>query len=443
MPGSEGKKRFKIFTLGCKVNQWESAYFRTALEDAGWKEADEGEVYDVAIINTCIVTQRASHQSRQAIRRFIRDNPNAIVVATGCYAQAYPDELTKIRGLAAVVGNTLKPSLPSLLTREGEKGVKGCLVEGFGGRGPLDPIEAFKFGNRSRAYLKIQDGCQAYCSYCIIPKARGPYRSLEAGHVLRMLAGLARKGFREVVLTGIHLGKYGVDLHPQMRLVDLLRSIGKERLPIRIRLSSIEPGEIEDELIEMVAEEPWLCRHLHVPLQSGDPGILKAMARAYSPAQFSALMIKIRERIPLAAIGVDVMVGFPGETEQAFGRTYELIEHLPISYLHVFPFSPRNGTPAARLSHRVPPKEVKRRASILRELGRYRREEFWRSCIGKELEVLVEGRPQGKAGMVRGVTDNYISVCFPQPDGRPGDMVRLTLRQDHVGWQNEKSCFHP
>ena len=443
MPYSKEKRKFKIFTLGCKVNQWESAYFRTALEDAGWEEAGEGEAYDVAIINTCIVTQRASHQSRQALRKFIRDNPNALVVATGCYAQAYPDELIKIEGLGAVVGNTLKPSLPSLLTREGEGRVLGCLVEQFEGRSPLVPVEAFKFGERTRAYLKIQDGCEAHCSYCIVPKARGPYRSLEVGHVLRMLAGLAEKGFREVVLTGIHLGKYGVDLHPQVGLVELLRSIKRERLPIRIRLSSIEPGEIEDDLIEMVAGEPWLCRHLHIPLQSGDPAILKAMARTYSPAQFRALMVKIRDHIPLAALGVDVMVGFPGETEEAFRHTYDLIKDLPISYLHVFPFSPRRDTPAARLAHRVPPEEVKRRASMLRELGRYKRKEFWQACIGKEFETLVEGRPHGKGGMVRGITDNYISVCFPRPDARPGDLVRLTLKHDHVGWQNGDRCFHP
>ncbi len=443
MPPEREKKTFAIFTLGCKVNQWESAFFRTALENGGWKEVSEDDEYEVAIVNTCIVTQKASHQSRQGIRRFIRNNPKAIVVATGCYAQVYPDELKNIEGLDLILGNTLKHALPSMVMVRGAQIPRRCLVEPFEGRGPLVPLEVIRFGERTRAYLKIQEGCESYCTYCIVPKARGPYKSLEPAHVLIMLDRLVREGYKEVVLTGIHLGKYGVDLKPQTNLVDLLQAIGRKKFPLRVRLSSIEPGEVEEGLIEMVASEIWLCRHLHIPLQSGDTQILRAMGRAYTPDQYRDLINKIKERIPLAAIGADVMVGFPGEDEVAFQNTYNLIKDLPISYLHVFPFSTRKNTPAAKLENRVQPEVIKHRTAALRELGRSKRSEFWEACIGKEFEVLVEGKKTGRHELVQGVTDNYISVYFSSPTAAPGDLVVLRLEPSHVQWQEAEPFLHP
>ena len=443
MPSEKGKKTFIIFTLGCKVNQWESAYIRTALENGGWKEVSEHDEYDVAIVNTCIVTQRASHQSRQAIRRFIRYNPKAIVVATGCYAQVYPDELRNIEGLDLILGNTQKHTLPSMVM-DGAGQMQGlCLVEPFEGRGPLIPLETIRFGERTRAYLKIQEGCESYCTYCIVPKARGPYKSLEPAHVLIMLDKLVQEGYKEVVLTGIHLGKYGVDLQPQTSLVDLLQAIGRKKLPLRVRLSSIEPAEVEERLIEILGSESWLCRHLHIPLQSGDSQILRAMGRTYTPDQYRDLICKIKERIPLAAIGADVMVGFPGESEAAFQNTYNLIKELPISYLHVFPFSPRKNTPAAKFKNRVQPEVIKHRTAALRELGRSKRSEFWEACLGKEFEVLIEGKKTGTHELVRGVTDNYISVHFPSPTAGPGDIVVLRLERSHVRWQEGEPFLHP
>jgi len=436
------KKTFRIFTLGCKVNQWESAFLRTALKDRGWKEAEEGRACEVAIVNTCIVTQTASHQSRQAIRRFIRENPGAVVVAAGCYAQVYPEELGAIEGLSLIVGNTLKPALPELLI----KGVSGngpqYLVDPFKDRRPLEPLRVRDFAERTRAFLKIQDGCEAYCSYCIVPRARGPYRSLAAHYVLRELEHLAMQGYREVVLTGIHLGKYGADLHPRTNLVDLLRQIGAERLPLRIRLSSLEPGEIDDALVEMVATEPWLCRHFHVPLQSGDAKVLTAMSRTYAPREYEALILKIKEKVPLAAIGADVMVGFPVEGEREFANTFNLVKDLPVSYLHVFPFSPRKGTPAEKLGSPVPPGVVKQRAKAMRELGLIKRSEFWNSCLGKEFEILVHAREKVDSLIVRGLTDNYISVRFPS-DRRPGELVKLVLDEKWLSKDTGPSTFHP
>ncbi len=445
MRSEKEKKTFVIFTLGCKVNQWESAYFRTALENGGWKEVSVDEGYDVAIVNTCIVTQKASHQSRQAIRRFIRSNPKATVVATGCYAQAYPNELEKIKGLRMIVGNRLKDILPSIIMGDDYLSGRRFLVDQFDkGRRPLVPMKASKFGERTRAYLKIQDGCESCCTYCIVPRARGPYRSLEPGHVLKMLGSLAEEGYKEVVLTGIHLGKYGVDLQPETNLVRLLEAIGRENLPLRIRLSSIEPGEVEKGLIEMMESETWLCRHFHIPLQSGDFRILKAMGRTYTPEQYCELIGKIKDSIPLAAIGVDVIVGFPGETERAFQNTCDVIKDIPVSYVHVFPFSPRKDTPAAMLPDKVQPEVIKDRAAALREIGKLKRNEFWRSCIGQQFQVLVEGTDPAKGYVLgRGLTDNYITLRFVSSKAKAGDLVTIVLEKSHLGWEQAERSLHP
>ncbi len=426
------KKTFKIFTLGCKVNQWESAYIASSLEDMGWKPTSLDAPCTLAIVNTCIVTQKAAHQSRQAIRKMIRENPNAMVVVTGCYAQVYPQELRDIPGVGGVVGNTWKHLIPSLI-REGrftEKSV--CLVSPFDKRGALEPLLVRRFMGRTRAYLKIQDGCEVFCSYCIVPKGRGPYRSLEPAHVISMLEALAAEGFREVVLTGIHLGKYGVDLQAPISLVGLLHRIGERRFPLRIRLSSVEPGEVTEELIDLVGSESWLCRHFHIPLQSGDRGILEKMNRNYTPQDYEALIRMIRTRIPLAAIGADVMIGFPGETDMAFRHTYDFVSNIPISYLHVFPFSPRQGTPAAFFPGQVPPHVAKQRGSALRRLGQKKREDFMKSCLGKEFEILVEGWSSRNAGLMQGLTDNYLRVQFSATHCQEGDLITLTLAQHHL-----------
>jgi len=434
-------KTFKIFTLGCKVNQWESAFFRTALEDMGWEEARE-DPCGLAIVNTCIVTQKASHQSRQAIRRFIRENPGALVVAAGCYAQVYPEELGEIEGLDMIIGNTLKYALPELVSMRGPRDRPQLFVKPFAGRVPLEPLEVKNFAERTRAYLKVQDGCETFCSYCIVPRARGPYRSLELDHVLWSLEGLADQGFKEVVLTGIHLGKYGVDLHQETDLAGLLAEIGKRQFPLRIRLSSLEPGEINDAIIEMVASEPWLCRHFHVPLQSGDARVLKAMGRTYSPEDYRSLILKIREKVPLAAIGADVMVGFPFEGEKEFQNTLKLAKSLPVSYLHVFPYSPRKGTPAEKLGNPIPPDVVKQRARCMRDLGLRKRADFWNLCVGIEFEVLVEKWEEEHPPVVQGLTDNYLSVRFPS-HCNPGEMTRLLLRKEYLDVEEAENTFHP
>jgi threonylcarbamoyladenosine tRNA methylthiotransferase MtaB len=405
-------KTFKIITLGCKVNQFESASLRTSLLDLGLKEVAKNEEADVTVINTCIVTQRASYQSRQAIRKVIRENPSGAVAAIGCYGQVFPEELSQIPGVNLIAGNTVKGQLPDILKHRVDASWQCLVSEKFGSDRAFGVLPLKGFLDRTRAFLKIQDGCQSFCSYCIVPLARGPLRSLDPFEVISMLESLSREGNKEVVLTGIHLGKYGVGLTNGVDLEGLLHMIRKEGFPLRIRLSSIEPNEIGEGLIEMMATEDWLCRHFHIPLQSGDNGILKRMNRSYTAHEFARLIEQIHRRIPLAAIGVDTMAGFPGEDLRAFQNTFSLIQDLPVSYLHVFPFSPRKGTRAASFSDQVDQKVIKERASELRSLGRKKRESFYRSCLGKVFSVLTEGWQSEKRKILRGLSDNYLPVTF-------------------------------
>jgi threonylcarbamoyladenosine tRNA methylthiotransferase MtaB len=407
------QRTFKIITLGCKVNQYESAYLEERLTEAGWRQVSKGDEADVTIVNTCIVTQRASYQSRQAIRKITRENPSGMTVAIGCYAQVFPEELSKIKGIGMIAGNTTKGRLPDLLLK-GEFLGSSCMVTGdFEKRAPFEYLPIKGFSDRTRAFLKIQDGCESFCSYCIVPFARGPLRSLEPSQVIKTLKSLCENDYKEVVLTGIHLGRYGADLERGVELKGLLHEIGKIRLPLRIRLSSLEPKEIDQDLIEMMASEEWLCRHFHIPLQSGDDSVLTKMNRHYTPNEFEELIGRIHMKIPLAAIGVDVMVGFPGEGDNAYLNTYSLINDLPVSYLHVFPFSPREGTPAAGLPGQVDQRVIKERARDLRNLGHRKRKGFYRSCLGKEFSVLAEGWHPEEEGVIKGLSDNYLSVVFP------------------------------
>jgi threonylcarbamoyladenosine tRNA methylthiotransferase MtaB len=458
-------KRFKIITLGCKVNQFESACIRGALLHAGWREVQKEGCADVNIVNSCIVTQRAAYQTRQAIRKLIKGNPSVTTAVIGCYAEVFPEELSGIEGVTLVAGNTMKGRLPEILldprtscnllsgsspltpdlppntslipASRGD--LWGVLGEGTEGNSQAHSafhedmafyaFSAEMFSGRTRSLLKIQDGCDSFCSYCIVPFARGRLRSLPPPTVISMLRSFADKGYKEVVLTGIHLGKYGADFSDGTNLYALLKLIKKEGLPSRIRLSSLEPKELEGGLIDMVASEPWLCRHFHIPLQSGDDLILKRMNRKYTSREFATLIERIQERSPLAAVGVDVMAGFPGEDDRAFRNTFDLLTDLPVSYLHVFPFSPRNGTSASVLSGRVNEKEIKKRADSLRALGAEKRQAFYASCLEKEFQVLAEGWKSRARGIIKGFSDNYLPVCFPSTRLLKNDFVTVTIKK--------------
>jgi threonylcarbamoyladenosine tRNA methylthiotransferase MtaB len=342
-------KSFKIITLGCKVNQYESAFIEESLINMGCQKANQDREAKLVVINGCIVTAKASYQSRQTIRRAIRENPKAIISVIGCYGQVFPGELSKINGVDLITGNKGKSFLPELLFNASHHNPPLILKEDFGASTPFESIPIKRFSDRTRAFLKIQDGCESFCSYCIVPMARGPLRSLEPDKVLRILKGLERSGYKEVVLTGIHLGKYGSGFRNNINLTKLLIEIGKNKFSLRIRLSSLEPTEIEIGLIELMASHKWLCNHFHISLQSGDDAVLKRMNRHYTSRMFTRVVSDINRLVPDVSIGVDVLVGFPGETDRAFNNTFDLIKNIPISYLHVFPYSRREGTAAADL----------------------------------------------------------------------------------------------
>ena len=418
-------KTFKVITLGCKVNQYESAFIEESLGRAGWQRAADGASADVLVVNTCIVTHKAAHQSRQAIRKAIRENPGSRVAAIGCYAQAFPKELEAIDGVALIANNRVKAEIPRLLTALPPAPEKTLNLPPFEPETPFDALDIRNFPGRTRAYLKIQDGCRSFCTYCIVPYARGPYRSLDPEKVLGALAGFAEQGYREVVLTGIHLGKYGVDLSDNMDLKRLLQLAGKEGFPLRLRLSSLELRELEPEIIEMAASEKWLCPHFHIPLQSGDDRILRKMNRSYTTRAFTEKIEAIHAAIPQGAIGVDVMAGFPGEDNAAHANCLSLLRDLPVSYLHVFPFSPRKGTPAWHFKNKVDIHTIKQRASELRTLGREKRILFYESCLNQPFDVLVEGPYARDNALMTGAGENYLPFVFPYDDNLQGHIVKM------------------
>jgi threonylcarbamoyladenosine tRNA methylthiotransferase MtaB len=286
----------------------------------------------------------------------------------------------------------------------------------------------YSFHRHTRAFLKIQDGCNAHCSYCIVPHARGRSRSLQPERVAENLKVLKEKGFKEVVLTGIHLGAYGLDLDPPFSLEKLIRQLEKEETPDRIRLSSIEPGDFSPGLLSTLSQSDKICPHLHISIQSGDDEILKRMNRNYDRSFLSHLIRELHLRIPKLSIGADVIVGFPGETEENFKHTYRLVESLPFSYLHVFPFSRRKGTPAFHFPERVDEREIKERAEIMRELGRQKRQTFYRQFINQELSVLVEDRTEKETGRWKGLSRNYIPVVLTNQNGI----------KEHQDWVNQE-----
>ncbi len=417
-------KKLLIKTLGCKVNQCESEAIRNALveSDRGFTSVVDGSA-DVVIVNTCTVTRKAAMQSRQAVRQAIRANPGARIVVTGCHAQTAPAELAAIDGVDLIVGNRDKHLIPAQILAD----VPNHAGEGLpvvcpstAGVDQFDVLPGIAHGGRTRPFLKIQDGCNAFCTYCIVPHARGRSRSLPMDQVLSQVEQLGRLGYREVVLTGIHIGCYGHDLTSTTGLYDLLCRIRDAGSIDRVRVSSIEPAELSRDIIGLATtgeDAPGrLCPHFHIPLQSGDDGILKRMHRPYSRDYFKTLVRTIIDRLPHAAVGVDTLIGFPGETDDAFEITYALIQSLPVAYLHVFPFSAREGTPAFSYKDQISTRVVKKRCERMRQLGEEKRQTFYSRYVGKKVTVLVEETRDRVDGRLKGLSDNYIPVRFDGPD---------------------------
>jgi threonylcarbamoyladenosine tRNA methylthiotransferase MtaB len=450
------KQKFYIETLGCKVNQYESDGIASCLEEKGLVRGKKKSSVDLCIINTCAVTSKAGMQSRQAIRKIIRDNPEARIIVTGCHAQTDYDLINKIEAVDQIVchrdkiliADRIADLIPDL-AKQPKPGQAGNEVQGkipdttadtppspFVFR-PPDHSQENRFfafdtpvkGNMTRAYLKIQDGCNAFCTYCIVPYARGSSVSMPEDQVFKHLKGLFKSGFKEVIITGIHTGMYGLDLNPPTSLVSLLNTMDKEKSIDRVRISSIEPGELSDGLIDLASPGHILCDHFHIPLQSGDDGILKKMKRPYSASVFEALVHRIKDKLPHAGIGVDTLIGFPSETDAQFENTYKLIERLPVSYLHVFPFSARKGTPAFHFKGKVASGVIKERCARMRALDKKKRAAFADANRGRKLEALVQKTQDRQTGYLKAVTSNYLTVWVEKNDLLKGKLVDLVYEQ--------------
>ena len=416
-------------TLGCKVNQYDSGAMAETLKQAGHRIAPTASKADVCIINTCAVTESTESQSRQLIRRVLRENPGCHIIVTGCYAQKSVLALQALSERVSVIGNAEKKDIAAFVSSVQKKQASFAAVADISLEKIFTTPACTKLFDRTRAFLKIQDGCNSNCSYCIVPSVRGPSRSLPTDEVKNRLVELKLAGYREIVLTGIHLGAFGLDARPGTSLADLLAHLEDDAAlaGMRLRLSSIEPTEFTPELIKIIANSKLICPHFHIPLQSGDAGVLKKMGRHYSPAFFRALILSLAEAIPGLNIGIDVIAGFPGETDAAFENTAKLLAGLPAGYLHVFPYSRRSGTPAADFPDQAPEQIKKKRALRLRQISDEKRIRFYASHAGTILPVLVEKHRHKKTGRLRGISRNYIPVLFDGPSGLAGQEVPVRI----------------
>ncbi len=403
--------KVSITTLGCRSNQYDSTALGQMLREERFETVPFPGPADAYVINTCTVTAKTDSQSRQQIRRALRANPDAVIIVTGCYAQVYPDEVAGVKGVDYVLGNPEKTRIIEYIRKGRRKEGPEKVVGPFEVGTPLS-LRASNGYDRTRVNLKLQDGCNRRCTFCIVPLARGSSKSLPTIEVLKEIEVLVNKGFKEIVFTGIHLGAYGVDLTPRTSLTHLLKEVEKRSYPCRFRISSIDPDEVTDEVIEVLKGARTVCNHLHLPLQSGDNLILKRMRRPYTREFFTERVERLIKNIPGVSIGADVIAGFPGEGPGEFENTFSLIRDLPVSYLHVFPYSKRRGTPAAEYPDQVKSKTVKMRCNRLKGLDGLKREDFYRSFMGCTSQVLIEGKRDRETGMLKGRTRNYIPVLI-------------------------------
>lgn len=413
MPNTD-TKTVAFHTLGCKLNFAETSTIARQLIGAGYKKVDFDEPANVYVINTCSVTDNADKECKYHVKRAVKANPDGLVVVLGCYAQLKPEEISAIDGVDLVLGATEKFNLLNFLDdlkkTENYAEIHSCEVadaDFF--------IGSYSIGDRTRAYLKVQDGCDYKCTYCTIPQARGISRSDTIENIVKNASEIAQKGIKEIVLTGVNIGDYGKGEFGNKRhehtFLDLVKELNKVEGIERIRISSIEPNLLKDETIDLVANSQSFVPHFHIPLQSGSDDILKKMKRRYLTPLYVSRVNKIREKLPNACIGVDVIVGFPGETEEKFLETYNFLADLPISYLHVFTYSERDNTEALEMEGVVPIAERKKRNKMLRILSEKKKMAFYQTQLGKTLPVLWEH--EEKNGMMFGFTDNYVRVQKP------------------------------
>lgn len=411
-------KTAAYFTLGCKLNFSETSTFGKMLQDMGVRTVRKDEQADICIINTCSVTEVADHKCRQAIHRLVRNNPDAFVVVTGCYAQLEPETVSSIEGVDLVLGSNEKANLIQFLSEAWSGGKGTDSLHQYHSVKTKD-ITTFapscSRGNRTRYFLKVQDGCDYFCTYCTIPYARGFSRNPTIASLLEQVRATVAEGGKEIVLTGVNIGDFGRTTCE--KFIDLVKSLDQVEGIHRYRISSLEPDLLDDELIDYCAHSRAFMPHFHIPLQSGSDAVLKLMHRRYDKALFAHKIKLIKEKMPDAFIGVDVMVGTRGETPEYFEETYQFLDSLDVTQLHVFPYSERPGTSALSIPYVVSDKDKKLRSKRLLELSDKKTKAFYEKYIGREAEVLFEKAPRGKA--MHGFTRNYIRVELPAAQASP------------------------
>lgn len=399
-------KKVALHTLGCKLNFSETSTIGKQFLQNGFSVVDINDEADVYVFNTCTVTQTAEKEFRQLVRKVLRNNPEAYIIATGCYAQLRPEEISSIEGVDAVLGTNEKFEIFSLLKDFNKKDLSCVFVSSKDQLNSFGLASSTDADSRTRAYFKIQDGCDYKCTFCTIPLARGKSRSMNPDLVVDEFNNLINQGYKEVILTGVNVGDYGKSF--DLSFYDLLKRLIQVDGDFRIRISSIEPNLLTDEIIELTSQSDKICKHFHIPLQSGSNKILHLMQRRYKVEDYKQVILKVKELIPDAGIGVDVIVGFPIETEEDFLQTYNFILDLPVSYLHVFTYSERPDTKAITMQNQVPVAERKRRNNMLRILSDKKKNYFYNQMLGKNLDVLFEA--QNEDGMIRGFSSNYVRV---------------------------------
>ena len=411
--------KLKTITLGCKVNQYETEFIREGLSQIGYVDAQQDETADLCIVNTCTVTNEGDSKSRKVIRQLARENPDSRIVVMGCYATRAPEEVEALPNVAEVV--TDKRELPDMLGRFGVVDI---------------PTGISGFGNRHRAYVKVQDGCLLRCSYCIIPHVRPELTSRPMQHILDEVDRLVANGYKELVLTGIHIGHYGVDWNMKkpreewIRLADLVRDIANRPGDFRIRISSIEATEVTKELIAVMAEFPEkIAPHLHICLQSGSDSVLRRMRRRWSKKTFINRCRLIRQALDNPSFTTDVIVGFPGETDEEFAETLETVREIGFSKIHIFPFSARRGTPAADMDQQLPKQLKKQRGRELARVEDELRQEYFASLIGSELEVLVEAQARDSDHQLVGTACRYAPIQFTGKPSLIGSLVKVVAQE--------------
>ncbi|SDW15267.1 threonylcarbamoyladenosine tRNA methylthiotransferase MtaB [Marininema mesophilum] len=415
-------------TLGCKVNAYETEAMWQLFQRQGYEKVDFGAQADVYVINTCTVTNTGDRKSRQMIRRAVRTNPEAVVAVTGCYAQTSPAEILDIPGVDVVVGTQGRDKLLDYIEEHRALRKPVNAVNNIMKTREFEELDVPTFSDRTRASLKIQEGCNNFCTFCIIPWARGLLRSRQPESVLKQAQQLIDAGYKEIVLTGIHTGGYGEDLE-NYKLADLLWELDKLEGLTRIRISSIEASQIDDRVIEVLNKSDKMCRHLHIPLQAGDDEVLKRMRRRYTVDEYREKIHYLHKAMPGVAITSDVIVGFPGETEEQFENGYRLIEELGFSELHVFPYSTRTGTPAARMTDQVDAEVKQDRVQRLIDLSNRLALKYSSENVGEVLDVIPE-RPwkeDPESGLYMGYTDNYLQVVFPASEELVGKVCRVQI----------------